>query len=263
MDTLVAKKFEAIGARAVIAHPRAQQTRIIRLDVRIDREGEYFEIEVNPDRASLEVIDVQPQMRHLLLMSRSASDGAKEKFLCGHDERHWFVAAVPPGSASNVATAIEALKPVEVRSEQARRRVSGNRRLRRRTDAYIRQGEWFFVPAGDVMPASVPILRNEPIRRGGGKAHIVDFVYRTGGETVYVSPDFPQGLTEMEYRALLLRRPAAKKLRWTVMRRNAGVYAKGRVRHPDHQTIVLNTWHRVLMNTENEAPAMRHVAFLD
>jgi hypothetical protein len=37
----------------------------------------------------------------------------------------------------------------------------------------------------------------------------------------------------------------------------------GAVRHPDHATIVLRDWHRVLMNTEHRAEAMRHVAFLD
>ena len=47
------------------------------------------------------------------------------------------------------------------------------------------------------------------------------------------------------------------------MYRDANVYARGRVRHPDHKTIFLNGWHRVLMNTENEAPGMRKVVFLD
>lgn len=263
MDTLVMKKFEAIGARAVCAPLRAQETRAIRLDVKSDREGEYFEIELNHDRASLEVIDVQPRMRHLLLMSRSAPDGAKEKFLCGHDERHWFVAAVPGSSAASVKTAMEVLKPPAVRFEQERRRLSGQARIKRRNEVYIRQGEWFFVPAPDVRPVPWLVLRNEPIRRSGGKAHMIEFVYRMGGELVYVCPQHPNGLREAEYRALLFDRPSARAFRWTTMRRNAGVYAKGRVRHPDHQTIVLNTWHRVLMNTENEAPAMRHVAFLD
>ena len=41
------------------------------------------------------------------------------------------------------------------------------------------------------------------------------------------------------------------------MRRNAGVYVRGKVRHADHKTIVLHGWHRVLMNTEGEAKAMR------
>jgi hypothetical protein len=47
------------------------------------------------------------------------------------------------------------------------------------------------------------------------------------------------------------------------MVRDPELYAKGAVRHPDHNTIVLRGWHRVLMNTEQGARAMRHVAFLD
>jgi hypothetical protein len=47
------------------------------------------------------------------------------------------------------------------------------------------------------------------------------------------------------------------------MIRNAEVYAKGTVRHPDHATLVLRDWHRVAMNTEQAARAMQHVAFLD
>ena len=47
------------------------------------------------------------------------------------------------------------------------------------------------------------------------------------------------------------------------MQRNPALYAKGRVRHSDHATIVLHDWHQVLMNRESDAPAMRHVAFLD
>ena len=35
------------------------------------------------------------------------------------------------------------------------------------------------------------------------------------------------------------------------------------VRHPDHETVTLNSWHRVLMNTENRSMAMRFLAFLD
>ncbi len=48
-----------------------------------------------------------------------------------------------------------------------------------------------------------------------------------------------------------------------IMQRNPGVFVKGRVSHPDHRTIHLRGWHRVVMNTETQAPAMRHVAFLD
>ena len=55
----------------------------------------------------------------------------------------------------------------------------------------------------------------------------------------------------------------AKKSGWRVMRRNARVFVRGRIRHSDHETIVLRGWHEVLMNTENQSLAMQHVAFLD
>jgi hypothetical protein len=47
------------------------------------------------------------------------------------------------------------------------------------------------------------------------------------------------------------------------MQRNASVFVRGRVWHPEHKTIVLDEWHRVLMNTEREAPGARSVVFLD
>ena len=81
--------------------------------------------------------------------------------------------------------------------------------------------------------------------------------------TVYVSRQHPTGLLEKDYKALLEKTPQAVGWGWQIMQRDAEVYARGHVRHKDHKTIYLDGWHRVLMNTENQAPAMRHVAFLD
>jgi len=47
------------------------------------------------------------------------------------------------------------------------------------------------------------------------------------------------------------------------MVRNARVYVKGAIRHPDHATIHLPYWHQVVMNTETQSRAMAEVAFLD
>ena len=80
---------------------------------------------------------------------------------------------------------------------------------------------------------------------------------------VYVTERYPSGLTERQHRDVLSRNSAARKWRWRTMQRNPALYAKGRVRHSDHATIVLHDWHQVLMNRESDAPAMRHVAFLD
>jgi hypothetical protein len=41
------------------------------------------------------------------------------------------------------------------------------------------------------------------------------------------------------------------------------VFVRGRIRHPDHKAVTLHGWHRVVMNTEGQSRAMRHVAFLD
>ena len=69
--------------------------------------------------------------------------------------------------------------------------------------------------------------------------------------------------TRGQYQRILRNRPEAKGWGWQMMRRNPLVYVRGRVRHADHKTITLHGWHRVLMNTENQAQAMRNVAFLD
>jgi hypothetical protein len=106
------------------------------------------------------------------------------------------------------------------------------------------------------------VLHNEPIARGrGGKPHVCEELYRFGGETVYVSPGARHGLTEEQYRPLADGERG--RWNWQVMRRSAKVYVRGRVRHPDHPTVVLDGWHEVLRNTENLLQAMRNVAFLD
>lgn len=94
---------------------------VISLDVQADRKGEFFEIVRQPGvEAELAVLDVQPTDRHLLLLVRQGKD--KSKFLCGHDERHWFVAGIPETApVGTVRQAKEALKPVEVQTAQARK----------------------------------------------------------------------------------------------------------------------------------------------
>ncbi len=263
-DPLLARKFERMGARLrLVPIDRGE----IRLDVGSDGDGTFFDLRVNPRAVTdLQALDVRPAERHLLLLARvRGADGQvqKQKFLCGHDERAWFVAAVPGPSASTVRTAMEALKPRPVRLEQDRKHVRGKDRNRRRNAAFVRQGEWFFMPAPEFRPGPGVVLRDEPLRRGNGKPHVCEFLFRTGGELVYVSPDYPRGLTVGQYRRLVQRRPKLAKLRWTTMRRNPQVYVKGRIRHPDHRTVVLPIWHWVAQNTETLAPAMRHVAFLD
>lgn len=278
MNTIITKRFEEMGARVKIrttpdrfrrfSIPNEQRNKgIPRLDVRTDKHGEYFDISfpAGVEPAQIDVVNIKPKERHLLLQVKD-DDGkghiSKSKFLCGHDERHWFVAAIPEvGGIGDVNRAKEALQPRDVRQLLAQSGLKPNEKLKRKNEIYRRQGEWFFVPQKQFTVEKDRILRNEPLTRGrGSKPHNMEFCYRTGGTTVYVNRQHPTGITQEAYNKLS---PDQRKAGWQVMVRDAGVYAKGRISHADHATIFLPVWCRVMMNTENEAAAMRHVAFLD
>ena len=91
-------------------------------------------------------------------------------------------------------------------------------------------------------------------RRGGDG-------YRDAGEEVYVSTGYPDGLTVAEYHAM--KRGVRYQYHWSLMRRDARVFVRGAVQHPDHDSLFLWCWHEVVPNRESEASAMKHVAFLD
>jgi hypothetical protein len=217
------------------------------VDIRRDRDGAFFELRVPThlsETVEATVLQSEPKQRHLLLLIRKTDEEPQlDRFLCGHDEREWFVAAVP-GVASSVRQAMDALQPKDVRDALARDRVSSRKRYERKNRAFRRQGEWFFIPEPSLVVDEKLVLRNESLRRGAGKPHLVEQLYRTGGELLRVNPN-------------------AVRWGWRVMRRNPGVYARGTVRHSDHDTITLSFWHRVVMNTETQSRTMANVAFLD
>jgi hypothetical protein len=264
----IESKFALLGARLKISVESAQDASTeFAVDIQQDRRGEFFQLRV-PDRLrdtlDVSVLQADKRDRHLLLFVRQP-DGKAARFLCGHDEREWFVAAVP-GGASTVVQAKEALKPRAIRAWQSQLKVPARLRNRRKNAAFRRQGEWFFVPAsvwGRDAISEKFVLHNEPLRRGAGKPHIVEQLYRVGGELVYVCSNRPNGLNETQYRKLVQSNPAAARWGWQALRRNPRVYARGRIRHPDHATITLADWHRVVLNTETETDTMRNVAFID
>jgi hypothetical protein len=259
---LLEKRFGQMGARIKISEVVSGWRIRSGIDIRADKNGEFFDIKMNAgDAADYEVVDLRPDLRHLLLMERRGT--GKNKFLCGHDERHWFVCAVPGNNVSSVETAMEALQPADLRSEIKRKLKRRKNRFTRRNEVFVSQGEWFFVPTENLKVNPHLIFRNEPINRGRGQSHYCEEVYRDGGEAVMVCRNRPSGVTVKQYNRLLKTNADAAGWNWRPMRRNANVYARGRVRHPDHKTIALDGWHRILMNTENEAPGMSSVVFLD
>jgi hypothetical protein len=148
------------------------------------------------------------------------TDAAPRRFLCGMDETHLFVAQFTEGET--VADAHASLRPPEV--DDAERRAPGET---------IRQGEWFFIPLGtgerDALDAylrrTVRAIESRASVGPGGKPHVADqVVVRVEGT----------GWSVRRRRQVALRR----------------VYARGKVRHPDHKTLELDNWRRVVRNRE-------------
>lgn len=278
MGSNLEKFFFRIGARVKVVqfsivrsgwrrvNSRGEDLWVV-LNIGRDKLGDFFEIRtLAGTEQDWLVLNADTRKKHLLLLSRQFDERgrhhAKQKFLCGQDEGHWFVAAIPEDEpVSTVATAQIALKPEEVRLREEAKGVTRKEGFRRRNAAFIRQGEWFFLPAGEIETNPLRLLRNEPITRGnGGSPHWAEECYRMGGETVYVSRKYPAGLMATEY----FRLPEnQRKNGFRMMKRDATVYVRGEITHRDHKTVYLNGWHRVLMNTENRSKAMRFLAFLD
>lgn len=277
ISTHLERKFGEMGARVKIRTLTPNRlTRSVsgipRLNVLKDKEGEYFDIIFpgNVENAEVQVLDVQVKDRHLLLMAKEGNPARphdppiKSKFLCGHDERHWFVAAIPEEntSVSNVVSAKQALQPREIQQLVSKAGLKPKKGLKRKNEVYKRQGEWFFIPAPNVEVEDKLIRKAEPLTRGrGSKPHMLEFAFRRGGTQVWTHPSHARtGISVADYANL----PAEKRDgKWTSMTRDPELYVRGRVSHADHATIELDGWHRVMMNTEGLARSMKHVAFLD
>ena len=270
-ETII-NKFATMGAQATVGvdtaplRPRESRNRNVDYTIDINESGELgetFEVLVAPEAVKDLEITVPFQdksAKHLVLAFRKGNDYTQ--YLCGHDERHWFVAALPC-SVTGVRHAIEMLKPKPVVASQENHAVRAKKRNKRRNAGFIRQGEWFFIPAPEMDGRTdIIVHKNEPLTRGSGKPHTAQHLCRTGGETVYVSRQHQSGLTEGQYRHEI-KVNGANPAEFRQAQRDASVFVKGRITHPDHKTVVLKGWHRVLANTETNAPGKEAMRFID
>lgn len=127
-------------------------------------------------RLIIGVDDAEPKDKHLLLMVNKEryEEGRKvvDKFLCGRDERHWFVAAVPERThASTVQQAKDALKPTFARQAVHNKGIKAKNRDERKNTAYERQGEWFFIPFGPRLLLRTALNRHVLVRPGNRRQH--------------------------------------------------------------------------------------------
>jgi hypothetical protein len=251
---MVVKQLESIGARVKISEPNSWQTnKDFTIGVSRDKEGEYFDIHARK-AVELLILDTQKNDKHALLLAKIPGEKGKvtkERFLCGHDERHWFSATIP-AVVTSVVQAKQSLKPTELVNLEVqhgiRTKDSHKRHKKLKSGVKVlRQGEFFFIPnpSFSVKANMTEILKNEPMRGGGSHFHHAQFLCRCGGHQVYVrgsailSPD--------EYNKL----GAKEKKHFRSMVADPIVHAKGKITHVEHATVFLgDVWHKVLVNTE-------------
>lgn len=257
MEEIVKRQFEKMGCPVTFEPASPRQSNDVAIDIRTSKGKPFFLIN-RKDDIDIFVADIKPKDRHLLLFCRGTEGIAR--FLCGHDERHWFVAAVP-GGVSSIKEAMEDLKPQEVR--EAQKSIPKKHQNKRRNKAFLRQGEWFFIPVSEERFGKNPIiLDNEPIQRGVGSPHVVEHIIREGGKEIYTCPKYPDGVDKEKYDEIK-KTPEAKYWPWRQGRVDATVYGKGKVTHRDHATIHLNGWHQILPNTEQKARGFSHLLYID
>jgi len=206
----IVRQFEAMGARARVTLAGLR----FEIDIIADRHSDLFDLRIPLDGSVIvRVPDVEKRNRQLLLAAGSSTHNWQQKFLCGHDERDWFVAALPQKpETGSVREAFEALKPRGVLREQERKGIPRRQKQRRHTAAYLRQGEWFFVSRPNLVVVAANVRHNDVLVRDGGTPHVVEWLYRPSG-------------------------------------RNA-LFARGLVLHPDHKDLRLELWHQVFRNME-------------
>jgi hypothetical protein len=255
--------FQRVGARARLrsidgSRPGSAQLPMA-IDVAVDELGEFFDIQHKPN-VWVSALDTRPSQRHLVL--RAGNSWGIDNFLCGHDEFHWFVAALSNyPNISTVAAAKEALKPDRIARVEHRLRYSTSNR---RNDVFLRQGEWFFMPFrhASIDPRRV-VCGGELVRGAGSKPHRCDYLCEDG-EREYECPRFPKlAFFESEYRHILRTRRKAKQWKWRQLPYHPVVYAKGWIRHTDHSPMYLDVWHRVEKNREADSLNMSRLVYRD
>jgi len=168
--------------------------------------------------------------RGFVVITKEKTPGSVRYYLCGVDERQLFIAQLPK-HITTVAGAHKLLKGAAVEFAEGKARGKT-----------IRQGEWFFLNATPEEEAAIKqglkdkkihILKKQNIgrltqARRGGKPHVAE-------EAILLSA-------------------AVLKHGYTAQGR-MDVFVRGRISHPDHKSVQLAQWRRVLKNNESEPQA--------
>lgn len=165
----------------------------------------------------------------LFVKTRTAN--AIRHFLLGVDERQLFIAQLQHG-ATSVKQAMESLKaPTVILAE--------GKQLGRT----YRQGEWFFLNLTKEEKEELSTYLKRSLKIIHKKANIGRFAGRSMGK--------PHIVDEL---IVLKARAASPEYNWPVRRRD-DVFVRGAVRHPDHETLKIGDWRKVILNNERNNAA--------
>jgi len=262
----VKEMFNKIGARVTIR--KGVSNRVVnglRINVAEDSKGEHFTMTIHPSieesDVTIHLLDYDKHLRQMLLFVKFpniVSNGwlkpvtidRKKPFdtarlLVGHDEMHWFVAGVT--RSMTVKQAFESLRPDAVTVAMKKSGEKDKNWRKRKNKGFIRQGEWFFVPVHFVEGSQTIIHKNEPISRPtGGKPHFVEEIVRFGGENVYVNLKDQTILSPDQFKKI----PTKERIFYGQRVMGATVLGRGKVKHPDHHTVELKSWHEIHLSRE-------------
>jgi hypothetical protein len=121
--------------------------------------------------------------------------------------------------------------------------LRGDHRDRTAGAASVRLGAWLFLPAEPQFLENWLCADNAPIDEGESPACLAQEIYRTGDEDLYVSPEYPFGVSRETYRRIVRQDPTASTDRWRLKRRNGVAYVRGQVRQDGTGQLDLPEWH--------------------
>ncbi|MFP4354388.1 MAG: hypothetical protein ACLFUJ_04630 [Phycisphaerae bacterium] len=122
---------------------------------------------------------------------------------------------------------------------------SARRRKQRRARS-VRHGDWLFEPADQLRVHDWMIELDQPLAADEPEAGRAEKISRSGGEIVYVGPDYPLGISEATYRKLLADDPTIAAQPWRSARIYGTLYVCGRIDLPGLVPLQLEGWHRAI-----------------
>lgn len=246
MSQSLSKPFASVGLRLELPQRPlvASSPEIFQMDIVRPRGGEAFRLWKGRESNLIRVTDADKERRQLVLLVQEPPQsfevriarrrrGApppefRELRILNETESHWTFERWTPSSMRRFLCGLDEQHLFIAQFDGGTTVRDAHRRLkpqpvieadRSSPGRTLRQGEWFFValsPAESRFLAdrlrTVPfIVRAHASIGGNGRAHVADEVVLTDQERVY---------------------------------------ARGRIRHPDHKTLILAEWRRVFRNLE-------------